>query len=185
MIGQTVQEAIDLMNSGSNVKAMVPTAAAIDLTVRRVTGTDVFSELNCERFIKGNWDLITFMGMSRALPLSLDIPVKFKRIMPAFNVHHGAQEIVSLAVTETLKLGLMPGQFAFNSTGRFEIKDKKLLLPSGLVCGLLGSVIFNPLNKDETIGDKYWISISDFKMFVSELFGRNDLAERIMRFYKE
>jgi len=74
MIGQTVQEAIDLMNSGSNVKAMEPTAAAIDLTVRRVTGADAFSALNCERFIRGNWDLIAFMGMSRALPLAMDFP---------------------------------------------------------------------------------------------------------------
>jgi len=105
--------------------------------------------------------------------------------MPSFNVHHGAQEIVSLAVTETLKRGLMPDQFAFNSTGIFEITDKKLLFPNGLICGLLGSVIFNPANKDETIGDRYWISISDFKMFVSELFGRDDLAARIMKFYKE
>jgi hypothetical protein len=31
----------------------------------------------------------------------------------------------------------------------------------------------------------YWISISDFKMFISELFGRQDLAERIMKFYLE
>lgn len=185
MIGQTVQEAIDLMNSGSNVKAMEPTAAAIDLTVRRVTGADAFSSLNCERFIRSNWDLIAFMGMPRTLPLTMDFPFKLKRIMPSFNVHHGAQEIVSLAVTETLKHGRMPDHFAFNSTGRFEITDKQLLFPNGLICGLLGSVIFNPANEDETIGDQYWISISDFKMFVSELFGRDDLAERIMKFYKE
>ncbi len=185
MIGQTVQEAIDLMNSGSNVKAMLPTSAAIDLTVRRLAGSDAFSALNCERFIRDNWDLIAFMGMPRALPLAMDFPFKLKRIMPSFNVHHGAQEIISFAVTETLKHGLMPVQFAFNSAGRFEIKDKKLLFPNGIVCGLLGSVIFNPVNKDETIGDQYWISISDFKMFVSELFGRNDLAERIMKFYRD
>lgn len=185
MVGQTVQEAIDLMNSGSYIAAMVPTAAAIDLTARRVTATDAFSEINTQRFIKENWELITFMGMSRALPLAMDIPFGLKRIFPSFNVHHGAQEIVSLAVTETLKHGQMPDQFAFNSAGRFEIKDKRLLLPSGLVCGLLGSVIFSPVNKDETIGDDYWISIGDFKMFVSELFGRSDLAARIMKFYRE
>ena len=87
---------------------------------------------------------------------------------------------------ETLRFGRMPAEFAFNSTGRFEVKNgKMLLLPPGLVNGLLGSVIFHPVNRDEIIGEKYWMNISDFKMFISELWGRNDLAERIMKFYLE
>ena len=90
-----------------------------------------------------------------------------------------------MVITETLKLRHMPAEFTFNSTGKFEIKNDKLLLPTGLVCGLLGSVIFHPSNKDEEIGEFYWINISDFKMFVNELFGKQGLAERIMRFYSE
>ena len=184
-VGELVQEAVDLMNSGAYERSVPPTAAAIDLTVRKLTEKDTFSELECSRFIKDNWALITFMGMPRALPLELNIPFAFKKIMPSFNSLHGALEIVSLVVTETLKVRHMPPEFSFNSTGKFEIKKNKLLLPSGLVCGLLGSVIFHPTNKGEEIGEMYWISISDFKMFVSELFGRDDLAERIMRFYQE
>ena len=184
-VGELVQEAVDLMNSGAYERAVPPTAMAIDLTAQRINEKDVFSELDCGRFLKENWPLITFMGMPRALPLAMDIPFALKKIIPTFNSLHGALEIVSLVVTETLKQRKMPTEFSFNSTGKFEIKNKKLLLPSGLVCGLLGSVIFHPMNKDEQIGDMYWISISDFKMFVSELFGKQDLAERIMKFYSE
>jgi hypothetical protein len=113
----------------------------------------------------------------------MNIPFGLKRIIPTFNSLHGAPEIISLVVNRTLQLEMMPAEFGFNSAGEFEIKDDKMLLPIGLICGLLGSVIFHPSNADETIGDQYWISISDFKWFVSELFGRQDLADRIMKFY--
>ena len=184
-VGELVQEAVDQMNSGSYERAVPPTAAAIDLTVRKINAKDTFSEIDCGRFLKENWPLITFMGMPRALPIEMSIPFALKKIIPTFNSLHGAPEMVTLLVTETVKQRQMPKEFSFNWMGKFEIKSGRLLLPSGLVCGLLGSVIFHPLNKDEQVGDNYWINISDFKMFVSELFGRQDLAERIMKFYLE
>ena len=184
-VGEIVQEAVNFMNSGSYELAFVPTVVAIGETAKKAYEKDSASEIDYRRFLKENWPLITFMGMRRALPLPMNVPFGLRRIVPSFNVHHGAEEIILLAIRETLKFNKMPQAFTFNSTGTFEIKDGRLLLPSALVCGLLGSVIFHPSNKDEVIGDQYWISISDFKMFVSELFGRKDLAERIMKFYLE
>ena len=184
-VGECVQEAADFMNSGSYVRAVAPTALAIEATIRKSLQKDVLSDDDYKRFLKQNWQLITFMGMPRALPLAMNIPFGLKRIVPQFNVHHGAEEIILFVIRDSLKFARMPAEFAFNSSGTFEIKDNKLLLPRGLVNGLLGSVIFHPTNKDENIGEKYWMNISDFKMFISELWGRNDLAERIMKFYLE
>jgi hypothetical protein len=184
-VGEFVQEAVDFMNSGSYLRAVAPTARAIEATIEKSLEKTSLSEDDYKRFIKQNWALITFMGMPRALPLAMNVPFGLKRIVPSFNVHHGAEEIVLLVVRETLKFGRIPAEFAFNSSGSFEIRNGKMLLPRGLVNGLLGSVIFHPNNKDETIGEKYWMNISDFKMFISELWGRQDLAERIMKFYLE
>jgi hypothetical protein len=184
-VGQLVQETIDCMNSGFKTRALTPAAHAIELTLRKALDRENLSEDNYKKFLKENWQLIVFMGMPRSLPLPLNVPFGVKRIFPSFNVHHGAEEIVLLILRETLKSGRMPAAFAFNSTGTFEMKDGKLLLPPGMVNGLLGSVIFHLVNREETIGEKYWMSISDFKMFISELWGRADLAERIMKFYQE
>lgn len=184
-VGQFVEEAVDLTGRGLYREAVAPTCAAIGATARKAFEKETLSEMDYKKFLKENWELIAFMGMRRALPLPLNIPFGLKRIVPTFNVHHGAEEITLMVIRETLRLGKMPGQFDFNSAGVFEVKDNKLLLPSALVCGLLGSVIFHPVNKDENISDKYWISISDFKMFISELWGKRDLAERIMKFYLE
>lgn len=184
-VGELVQESVDFMNSGAYRQAVLPCALAIDATAKKVFGKESISEDDFKRFLKQNWQLISFMGMSRALPLPMNIPFALKRIVPSFNVHHGAEEIILLVLRETQKFGKMPAEFAFNTEGKFEIKDNKMLLPRGLVNGLLGSVIFNEANKNESIGEKYWMNISDFKMFISELWGRADLAERIMKFYLE
>jgi hypothetical protein len=183
-VGESVQEAIELTNQGFYERAYLPTANAISATIAKATDGDGSSELAIQRFVKEHFRLVTFMGMPRALPLPLNIPFAIKRILPQFNPLHGAEEIVSLTVTDTLKFVGLPENFAVGSSGIFEVRDGRLWLPIGLVSGLLGSVIFHPVNLGETIGDACWISISDFKMFVSELFGRSDLAERIMKFYQ-
>lgn len=182
-VGEYVGEAVDFMTSGADRQAVLPCALAIEATVRKILGKDAPSEDDFKRFLKENWELITFMGMPRALPLPMNVPFGLKRIVPSFNVYHGAEEIIFLVLRETLVSKIMPAEFAFNSVSKFEVADGKLLLPRGLVNGLLGSVIFHPANKDEKIGEKYWMNISDFKMFISELWGRQDLAERIRKFY--
>jgi hypothetical protein len=184
-IGQFVQEAVDFMNGGSYKFAFPPTARAIEATVKKISGKEILSDDDYKRFIKENWELLVFMGMPRALPLPLNVPFGLKRIVPQFNVHHGAEEIILLLVSQSLRLGKFPPGFEFDSSGIFEIKKGKLFLPLSLVSGLLGSVIFHPVNKTEEIGEKYWMNISDFKMFISELWGRRDLADRIIKFYLE
>ena len=183
-VGQLVQETIDCLNSGFATRAVTPASRAIEATLQKTLNKETASPDDYKRFLKANWRLITFMGMPRALPLPLNVPFGLKRIAPSFNVHHGAEEIVALILRETLKTGRLSAYFAFNSTGQFKIDGSKLLLPPALVNGLLGSIIFHPANRDEKIGEKYWMSISDFKMFISELWGRADLAERIMKFYE-
>lgn len=56
-----------------------------------------------------------------------------------------------------------------------------LVLNQGLVWGLLAAVVTSPLNKSETVPESYWLTIGTFKMFVSEWWGRLDLAKRIVK----
>ena len=176
-VGDLVRESIDYMNSGLAQYAIVPAASAIDETAKDVGGS--------EKFIKENWDLIAFMGLPRALPLPMNISFGAKRIIPQLGGNADAREITAFAIGETMKIGNLPNVFSFTPNGEFDLKDNKLLLPESLIFGLLGSVILHPENKTQEIGDQYWMNISDFKMFISELWGRRDLAERIRKFYLE
>ncbi|MEZ5427534.1 MAG: hypothetical protein R2747_14775 [Pyrinomonadaceae bacterium] len=184
-IGEHVQEGIDCTDRGLYKMAFVSACAAVTETLKKVAGSDGLSEDDLKRFIKENWDLVLFMCLPRALPLALNVPWGIKRIDPKFNVHYGAEEIVLMVMQKTIALGRLPDEFDFHAGPSFEVKDGKLLIPHTLVGGLLGLAVVHPINEDEEIGDKYWINISDFKMFVSELWGRIDLAQRVRRFYLE
>ena len=46
---------------------------------------------------------------------------------------------------------------------------------------MLAAVITSPLNKAEAVPDSYWIAVGTFKMFVSEWWGRIDLAKRVVK----
>lgn len=179
-VGELVREAVDFMNAGAYDAAFAPTCAAINATSKKA-----FDAENYEKFVKENWALISFMGLPRALPLPLNVPFALKKIVPSFNSHHGAKEIIFHVIQQTLATGKMPAQFTFAATEIFEIRRNKLLLPVALLGGLLGVVIVQSVNKDEIIDEKYWMNIADFKMFITELWGRTDLAQRIMKFYLE
>ncbi len=182
-VGQNVQEAIDYCKRGLLEKAFVAACSALSETIINSTGKSELSDNDLKVFVKSNWHLIAFMGLPRALPLPMSLAFELKRVVPQFNVHHGAEEIIVLIIRQTLAAARLPAEFAFGSDGSFEVKNNKLLLPNSLIGGLLGVIIVQPVNKNETIPDQYWINISDFKMFVSEFWGRIDLAERIVDFY--
>lgn len=175
-VGELVRQAADFVNSGSLEAACAPAARAVAATAAK-SGDDV------NRFVRKNWELIAFMGLPNALPIPLSLPFAIKKVVPSFGVHSGAEDIVRFVLTETLRHGSLPAALAVGSRGVFEVTDGRLRLPVGLLNGLLGAVIFDPENRGETIEGDYWIAIADFKMFVSELWGRRDLAERIIRFY--
>jgi len=182
-IGRNVQEAIDCFERGLFEMSFVAACSAISETIQKSLDKSQLSEHDLKGFVKNNWHLIAFTGLPRALPLPLSFPFSLKRVVPQFNIHHGVEEIIVLVICRTLAASKLPAEFAFGSKDSFDVKDGKVFIPNTLISGLTGVIIVQPINKDETIDDKYWINISDFKMFVSELWGRIDLAERIVNFY--
>jgi hypothetical protein len=126
--------------------------------------------------------ITSFMGLPRALPMPLDVDFKLKGIVHGFHIN-GAEELILHFVRQTAAMGRTPAQFKFHSGSAIEIRANQIYIPATLIGGLVGIVIFQPANKNQTVPEKYWINVSDFKMFVSEFWGRIDLAERIMNFY--
>jgi len=184
-VGGLVQEALDLIGSGSPDKAIRPVSLAIQLTTGRTFARNPVQELDIIQFVKANWETLSFGCSALMRPLPLNIPFALKRIVPTFNSLHGVQEITALVVSQTLELGEVPRHFKFNWAGEFVAKPGQLFLPSGLPSALLGTVIFSPVNGGETIGERYWFSVGDFRMFVTELFGRQDIMDRIIEYHKD
>jgi hypothetical protein len=181
-VGKFVREAIEATERGALESAFVSTCAAIDETLKKSLAQTDVSSGDYREFIKRHWRLLTFTGLPRALPLSLKVEFGLTRLVHGFQLRN-AEEAVFHIIRQTAVVGHLPAQFKFHQGFAFEMEGDKILVPATLIRGLIGIVIFQPANKGESVPDNYWINISDFKMFVSEFWGRIDLAERIMDFY--
>ncbi len=178
-VSEFVQEAINFTDRGLFDLALIPACAALELTAQKVS-----SDVNYKKIVDENWWLISFVGFPHLTLPHLELPIVIKEI--SLNPrNHSLKEIVTFVLVHTLRNKKLPASVSSSSNGKFDKQGGKLLIPNNLVFGLLGYVIFNPVNKDEIISDKYWLNVSGFKMFVSEFFGRVDLAERIVKFYRE
>jgi len=181
-IGELVQQAIEAAERGATDAAFAAACAALDATLKKTLETDNLSNGDYQKFVRRHWQLLSFMGLPRALPLPPGVDFKLKVILHGFNLS-GAEELITHLIRQTAVMGRTPVQFNFHRGATFEIRGQQILIPATLIGGLVGIVIFQPVNKDETVPDKHWMNISDFKMFISEFWGRIDLAERIMNFY--
>ncbi len=182
-IGELVQESIDLADRGLLEQAFAPACKALKETAQKAFDAGQLSAPDYQTYIRQHWPLICFVGIPLGSTLPADLPFRLRRAVPSFNVPDVFQEIVIFAVRQTLATSRIPIEIGFNQVGGIEVKDDKLMFTKTLIFGLLESVIFDPVNKDEEIPARYWVNIWDFKMFISELWGREDLAQRVMNLY--
>lgn len=181
-VGELIQETIEAMEGGATETAFAFACAALDATLKKSLETDVLSGGDYQKFIKRHWQLLAFMGLPRALPMPLNVDFRLKTLVHGFHIN-GAEEMILHLVRQTAAMSRTPAQFKFHTGNVFESRGNQIFIPATLIGGLVGIVIFQPANKNQSVPDKYWINVSDFKMFVSEFWGRIDLAERIMNFY--
>ena len=182
-IGELVQESMDLSDRGLLEQAFLPTCRALEATAKKEFEQGILPAPDYQEFIRNHWRLINFAGIPAMSSIPPDLPFRLRRAIPSFNVPNVLKEIIIFTVRQTLGTSRLPIEIAFNRMGGIEVKNDKLLLPTSLMFALLATVVFHPLNKDEKIPDRYWLNVRDFKMFVSELWGREDLSERIMNLY--
>jgi hypothetical protein len=183
-IGQLVEETLDYSDRGLFDAAFLPACEALRQTAEMAYANERSAEPEFQRYIREYWYLISFMGIPRRDSIPPNLPFSLRRAVPSFNIPNIYEEIVIHAVRHTLATHRIPLELGFNSFGATEVEGEKLLLPKSLLFALLGSVVFNPINKNESVAEKYWLNIWDFKMFISELWGRIDLAERVIKLYR-
>ncbi len=184
-VGQLVEETINLSDRGIPEFAFLTACDALNATAQKVYGDDESAGPVYQRFIRENWRLISFMGIPSTDTIPSDLPFGLRQAIPSFQVPNLTEEIVIYTVRRCLFTRQLPLEVGFNQFGGIRVENEKLLFPKSLLFGVLGSVIFNPVNKNEKVPDNFWINIWDFKMFTSELWGRIDIAERVMKLYQE
>lgn len=182
-VGELVRKAVDLNERGHSVEAFVGAAVAFEMTVASATGETEPRLQDLKKVVNEHWPLLGFLCFP-----ALDSPyLGFRFIIREISLNprrtYSIKEIAVYLISYALRHERIPENIGFTSGAEFEAKDGTLLVPVSVVSGLLSFVVVHPANKNAEIPEKYWISIADFKMFVSELWGRIDLAERVRKFY--
>lgn len=183
-IGQCLEETLNLSSRKNFEQAFLPLCEALNQTADKIYRDNFPADLYYQRFIRENWQLISFMGLPYSLEVPPNLPFSIRRAVPSLSIPNLAQEIVIYSVRQTLTVRRFPLEIGFDKVGSLQIADEKLIFPQNVLFALIGSIVFHPINSNEKIKGEYWINIRGFQMFISELWGRNDLAERIMNLYK-
>ncbi len=181
--GELIQESIDLIERGLYDKAFATACTTCQQTIKKDSGKDDLILVDFKGFIDEHWDLLVFMCFPDSKTPYLDVQFVIKEISLNPRRSYTIKEVTVYLITYVLKTGKLPPDITFFAGNNFEKNNQRLFIPSTLVSGLIALLIVHPSNKDEEIPDKYWINILDFKMFVSELWGRIDLAKRVRKFY--
>jgi hypothetical protein len=182
-LGKLIEQTIEYGDRGLFELAFVPACEAIRLTADRLYQGEEIAEPSFQRFLRENWRIISLLAITRDLQIPADIPLPVRQSVPGNLMADSAEQLVIYSVRQTLVMKRMPISLGFVKRGGMVVNDEKLLMPKSLIFAMLASVIVNPINKDESVGDKYWLNMWDFKMFISELWGRSDLLDRMMELY--
>lgn len=182
-IGDRVKEAIDYMSKGQIEHALTPTCIALDLTAKKVAGTNRSAKSDYKKLISDFMWLITYMGLPHMITNGIKVKFIHPDIISDANGYCGIEDIIYHAI----RCGLIHStgidqKIHWDENMIIGSDDKgNLILSNKLIWGLLGAIIFCPANQDESIQEDYWISIDDFKFFIQEVWGRVDLAKRVIK----
>jgi hypothetical protein len=180
-IGKLVAETIEFSASTVSTRAFTGACHAFCETAKKRYEQDQISHSLVLKFVKENWWLIDFIGLPDEMPVSDEVILLSKKKIFKEGTTFQIEEIIAYLIMQNTTTKGLPFGMEFAAVHDMRIEDDKVLIPKKLISGILGVVVFHPINKDETIDESYWMSFRGFKMFISELWGREDLVARLKR----
>ncbi len=182
-VGRRVQEAIDDMERGEINLALTAACIALDVTSQRYASSTQAGRAHFKKFIKDYLWLITYVGFPGLMASTVRVPFVHPNIKPDMAGTVGLEDIIYHLIRCTLvHSDEKATKIVWNKVLALGLDQQgNLILNQCLVWGILAAIIMSPVNKEERVPDSYWLSIGSFKMFISELWGRVDLAKRIVK----
>jgi len=185
-VGQRVKEAIDYMGQEmpqAVTSALTPACIALDVTSQRHAGASRSARKHFKKFVQDYLWLITYVGFPGLMSSTVRVPFAHPDVKPDAAGTVGLEDIVYHVIRCSL---IHSDERAAKVVWNREIglgldSNGDLVLNNQLVWGLVSAVVVAPENRNETIPNDYWLQIGPFRNFVSELWGREDLAKRIIK----
>ena len=184
-VGRRVQETIDHMSKGETPLALTSACIALDITSQRHAGVKRSGRSHFKRFVSDYLWFITYVGFPGLMASTVRVPFSHPDVKADAAGTVGVEDIIYHVIRCSLiHSDEKAAKVVWNNAIALGLDQHgSLVLNNGLVWGLVSSIVFSPENKAETIDAEYWLKVGEFKMFISELWGRIDLAKRIVKFH--
>ncbi len=184
-VGQRIQEAIDHMDRGDYALALTPACIALDITSQRHFGAKRSGRTIYKRFIQEHLWLITYVGLPGLMATTIRIPFSHPEVKADAAGNIGIEDVIYHVIRCSLvHSDDKSAKVTWNNAISLGMDGSgNLVLNPQLIWGLVAAVVFSPTNKGESIPEQYWLHVADFKMFISELWGRIDIAKRVVKHY--
>ncbi|MYM36588.1 hypothetical protein GTP38_19855 [Duganella sp. FT94W] len=182
-VGRRVQEAIDYMGKGEVELALTAACIALDITSKRHVGASKSKSDHFKKFVQDHLWLITYVGFPGLMASTVRVPFSHPNVTSDAAGAVGIEDIIYHVIRCSLvHSDEHANRIVWNDHIALGLNSEgDLILHRSLVWGILAAIITNKSNAKEEIPSSYWLSIADFKMFISELWGRVDIPKRILQ----
>lgn len=172
-ISERIREAMDRMSEKKPEAALIPASIAIDATAKRSHGGGVGDRYKA--LLHDNLALITKVGLGPSIKESFRLKYDHPRIIPGENGLCSIEQILYHAVRcGLLHEATLPSNLKFVEESIVKVEDGLLVLPASLVNGLIVAVVVAPVNKDESLPERYGITVGGHQIPANKLWGKKD-----------
>jgi hypothetical protein len=184
-VGRRVQEAIDHMEKGEIELALTAACIALDVTSQRYAGAPKSGRAHFKKFVQDHLWLVTYVGFPGLMASTVRVPFIHPDVKPDAAGTVGIEDIIYHVIRCSLvHSDEKATRIVWNDHIALGLDaNGDLVLSKSLVWGILAALITCKVNAEEELPHYYWLRIADFKMFISELWGRVDIPMRIVKYY--
>lgn len=171
-VADRVKEAIDKMNLGDPVNALIQVCLAVDATAKREYPKNKVGE-RTKKFLRNNQVFLTAF-VKLAVGGDILLQLKDKNGEPETKkLEEVLYKLVRCALVHEASIS---DRIIITPDPCFGLsKDGKFILSRGLIWGMINAVIGSPANSRERAPDNYWISIGGQRISLNELWGKKDI----------
>jgi len=180
-VGDRVREAIDKLNQGDPVNALIQVCIAIDATSKKEF-TGKLGKKQSHRykaFLKKHQAFITRVSTGK---LEIAGPILFTISGPGRPIKCRTLEeiLYNLIRCALVHEGSLPNQVQITNENVMGVtSDGKVLISINLIRALIMAVACSDVNRDQRVPEGYSIGIENTRIDLNNLWGRKDLVYRL------
>ncbi len=180
-IGDRVKEAIDKLNQGDPVNALIQVCIAIDSTSKKEFHGKIKRRpsLRYKAFIKKHQAFITKVAMGK---LEIAGPIRFQMSESDVADYKTMEDILYKIVRcSLLHEGELPKQVEITNKNVLGITSEgKFLFSLNLIMALIMAVVGSEVNANQRIPDGYSVGIGNTSIDFNDLWGKRDEIHHIV-----